>query len=131
MFDFRRVRDVANVLYRMDGEEFDRSAISRYYYSLFGCCRLYLIIILGEYNFISGADIHKRICNRLKDSNNPTEHSLGTILDTLRQFRNLADYDWDKKDSDFFQEKLEYVKKESKVGLQQVEALKKSPPFKL
>ena len=94
MFDFRRLRDVADYLAQMEGEEYDRSAISRYYYSLFGCVRLYLILILGETDFEYGKDIHKRICNRLINSNDPTEHSLGKSLDKLRQLRNMADYDW-------------------------------------
>ena len=129
MFDFRKVRDVADYLALMDGEEYNRSAISRYYYSLFGCARLYLIIVLGETNFLRGNDIHIRICNRLMDYNDPTEHSLGITLDNLRQLRNLADYDWNVDDSDFFERKLNLVQKESKMGLQQLDALRNSPPF--
>ena len=129
MFDFRKVSDVANYLAQMDGEEYDRSAISRYYYSLFGCVRMYLVLILGEANFEYGKDIHRRICNRLIDSDDSTEHSLGKTLEKLRQLRNMSDYDWVNKDSDFFKNKLEFVRKESKMGLEQVNSLRKSPPF--
>lgn len=41
----------------------------------------------------------------------------------------MADYDWQTEDSDFFEKKLNFVKKESRIGLQQVNALKCSPPF--
>ena len=60
-----------------------------------------------------------------------TEFSVGLILDKLRQLRNFADYDFYEKDSLFFKEKLDLVSKESKVGLEQIEALKNSPPFEL
>ena len=69
MFDFRKVCDVADCLALMDGEEYNRSAISRYYYSVFCCARLYLILVKGENSFISGRDVHKRVCDRLTKSN--------------------------------------------------------------
>lgn len=131
MFDFAKVSIVADHLALMDGEEFNRSAISRYYYSLFGSLRLYLILVLGETSFAWGSDVHRRICDRLKYSDDPTEHSLGKTLDKLRQLRNLSDYDWENTDSEFFQNRLTFVQKESQIGLQQVDALKKSPPFNL
>lgn len=72
MFDFSKLWDVSDYLAQMDGEEYDRSAISRYYYSLFGCVRLYLVLVLGETNFAYGRNIHKRVCDRLIDSNDST-----------------------------------------------------------
>lgn len=130
MFSFEKFYDVGEYISQKDGEEYDRAAISRYYYSIFGCSRLYLIFILGEYDFQKGTDVHKRICNRLKESNDSTEHALGLTLDKLRQIRNFADYDWYEKDESFFEKKLMYVKKESKIGLEQLNALKNSPPYK-
>lgn len=129
MFDFRKVSDVADYLAGMNGEEYDRSAISRYYYSLFGSVRLYLILVLGETSFAYGYDIHRRICDRLIDSDDPTEHSLGKTLEKLRQLRNISDYDWETENSDFFDRKLDFVQKESRIGFEQLNALKKSPPF--
>ena len=131
MFDFRNVKDVADYLALREGEEYSRSAISRYYYSLFGCSRLYLILIMHETEFISGKNIHKRICDRLKNSDDPTENSIGGILENLRQIRNQADYDWEKYDGSFVEKRLNFVKKESRIGLEQLEALKNSPPLKL
>ena len=131
MFDFKKVFNVANYLAAMDGEEFNRSAISRYYYSVFCCARLYLILVLGENSFFDGNDIHKRVIMRLSNSNDSTEASIGYILDDLRYLRNLADYDWHEKDSSFFKQNLDFASKESKMGLEQVDALKASPPFEL
>lgn len=131
MFDFRKVSDVADYLAKKDGEEYNCSAISRYYYSLFCCVRLYLIMIMHEGEFAHGNDVHRRICDRLKDSNDSTEYSLGKILDKLRQLRNLSDYDWNNTDPDFFSNKLSFVQKESQIGFHQLNALKNSPPFKL
>lgn len=131
MFDFRKVKDVAEYLSLKEGEEYDRSAISRYYYALFGCARMYLIRVLGELDFVKGRNVHRRICDRLIYSSDPMEHSLGMTLDKLRQIRNFADYDWETKDSSYFDEKLDFVKKESRIGLEQIEALRNSPPLKL
>lgn len=131
MFDFRKVKDVADYLALKDGEEYDRSAISRYYYTLFGSARIYLILVLGELDFVKGRNVHRRICDRLICSSDPTEHSLGITLDKLRQIRNFADYDWETKDFSYFEEKLDFVKKESRIGLEQIEALRNSPPLKL
>ena len=69
--------------------------------------------------------------NRLANSNDSTEASIGYILDDLRYLRNLADYDWHEKDSSFFKKHLDFAKIESKKGLEQIEALKTSPPFEL
>ncbi len=129
MFDFRKVWQVANHLARENGEEYNRSAISRYYYSLFCCARLYLLLIMHEYEFGYGKNVHNRVCNRLKNSNDFTEHSLGKRLEKLRELRNFADYDWNIKDSEFFRKNLNFAKNESKRGLEQIDALKRSPPY--
>ena len=131
MYDFGKVHDVANYLAKMDGEEYNRSAISRYYYSLFGSVRLYLIFVLNETNFAKGKDVHTRVCNRLIDSSDSTEISIGKILDKLRNLRNLADYDWYQEDSLFFEENVHIACEESQKGLKQLDALKKSPPYKV
>lgn len=60
----------------------------------------------------------------MKNSNNPTENALGKILEELRDLRNLADYDWYNQDSEFYKKRVNFAQKESKTGLQQVEALK-------
>ena len=86
---------------------------------------------MHEYEFERGNDVHTRICDRLKKSEDLTERSLGKRLEKLRQLRNLADYDWNKKDNDFFCRNLDYIKAESQKGMEQLEALKSSPPYGL
>lgn len=131
MYDFRKVWQVADYLAQLDSEEYVRSAISRYYYSLFGCVRIYLVVIRHEYSFEYGSDVHQRVCMRLKNSTDSTEHSLGKRLEKLRELRNLADYDWMRKDEEFFLKNISYVKNESLKGLNEVDALRQSPPFEL
>lgn len=131
MYDFRKVCDVANYLAQVKREEYIRSAISRYYYSLFGCARLYLILIMHEFEFERGSNVHTRVCDRLKYSDNPTEHSLGKRLEKLRELRNLADYDWEKKDRHFFHDNIGYIKDETQIGLEQINSLKNSPPYRI
>ncbi len=131
MFDFRKFADVADNLSKQSGDEYNRSAISRYYYSIFCCARLYLIFVMNEDEFLKNNNIHSRVCNRLMQSNDLTEHALGKILDKLRENRNLADYDWSDENSSFFKQNVEYIRNESKAGLQQIESLRNSPPFRV
>ena len=130
MFDFSNFEEVGDYLVKIDGEAFKRSAISRYYYSLFDPVRLYLIFVLDEYEFRYGKDFHKRICKRLIDSQDDTEAELGLILDELRQLISDADYNRDL-GNDYFNEKLSDVKSSLKLGFEQLNALKVSPPYRL
>ena len=89
MFDFSKFSDVGDYLSLKNCEENNRSAISRYYYSVFGSVRMYLVLFLNEF-----------------------------------------DYEWDKFDEDYFKKNLVKVRNNSKLALDEVESLKKSPPFK-
>ena len=131
MFDFSKFNQVGDYLSLICKEEYNRSAISRYYYSLFCCARLYLILIMGETDFESGINVHGRVCERLRQSSDDAESVVGETLEELRQLRNLADYDWFKKDSSFFKDRVIFAKKESKDALEQLQALGNSPPFEL
>ncbi|WP_407411111.1 hypothetical protein [Methanobrevibacter sp.] len=131
MFDFKKVCDVADCLASLSGEEFTRSAISRYYYSIFCCARLYLILVMGEDIFRGRENIHRKVSDRLIKSKDLTESSIGYLLEDLRYLRNLADYDWYEKDSSFFTEKLDLASSEARIGLEQIEALRNSPPLEL
>jgi len=86
---------------------------------------------MNEDEFLKNNNIHSRVCNRLMQSNDLTEHALGKILDKLRENRNLADYDWSDENSSFFKQNVEYIRNESKAGLQQIESLRNSPPFRV
>ena len=108
MFDFSDYYDVGEYLVLINNEAHIRSGISRYYYSGFGYARLYLINEMNEYEYISRHEIHKRVCERLMESKNDTESSIGEKLNELRIIRNEADYDW-KLDRDYFLKKLSSV----------------------
>jgi uncharacterized protein (UPF0332 family) len=64
-----------------------RSAISRAYYGAFCLCRNQKGLSADR-----RADIHHRIINLYKTSENKTECSIGNFLDGLRGQRNEADY---------------------------------------
>lgn len=130
MFDFSRFFDVAENLIRKNDEANIRSGISRYYYSGFGLVRKYLIDEMNETEFRSGFKIHKRIIERLISSQDNTEVSIGEKLSDLKELRNDADYDWSL-DMDYFQQHLDDVKMKSGEVIEQVEALKNSPPYNL
>lgn len=102
MFDFSKFIDVGNSLSNIDNEEYARSAIGRYYYSVFGCARVYLIFIMGENDFRGYGNIHSKLCDRLRQSDDDTESTVGMTLEKLRQLRNLAVYDWDDGNQYFF-----------------------------
>lgn len=130
MFDFSNYYDTGDYLAKMPNESNIRSGISRYYYAGFCSVRNYLVEIMDETEFVGGYNIHKRICNRLIQSQNDTEASIGEKLNFLKELRNEADYDW-RLDFDYFNNRLIVVQKDSKMILEQVDALKASPPFEL
>ena len=85
---------------------------------------------MNETEFINGFNIHKRICDRLINSCDDTEASIGEKLIQLKELRNNADYDW-RLGLDYFNENLNNVQRDSKIILEQIEALRNSPPLEL
>ena len=131
MFDFSKFCEIGDILAQIDDEAYIRSAIGRYYYSILCCARIYLVEIKNEYEFRSKHNIHRKICDYLMSSKNDTEQSIGEILDELREIRGYADYDWENKNYVFFASQLNDTKRNTKLVLDQINALKKSPPFDL
>lgn len=131
MFDFSKFNDVGDYLSKIDSEENNRSAISRYYYSVFGSVRMYLVLIMQEFEFTNNHDVHSRICDRMIDSKDNTESEIGEILDDLREIRNYADYDWENYDSIYFKKILIKARKNSKSAIEQLNALENYPPYKI
>ena len=86
---------------------------------------------LNEFEFLDNFRVHSRICDRMSNSDDNTESEIGEILDDLREIRNYADYEWDNFDEEYFKKNLVKVRNNSKLALDEVESLKKSPPFKL
>ena len=68
-----------------------RSSISRAYYGAFGKIKIYCV---GKYRLsISGDSVHQKVIQKLKESDDRREYSLGNTLSSLRTKRNDADYE--------------------------------------
>lgn len=71
-----------------------RSAISRAYYGVFGTLKPYCVQTFSlPHRETTDPKIHQRIIERLKASSNRLEYSIGNTLSTMRDDRNIADYD--------------------------------------
>lgn len=122
-FNWSNFQTIADELAKRDDETAIRSAISRYYYAVFGYARLYLI----DYkNRQSLADVK----NILEYSPVETESEIGENLNEMRKLRNDADYDW-KKDKRYFKKEIKWIKKKSHDCLNSIEYLKNNHPIDL
>lgn len=130
MFEWSDFCDVADELAKNSKEAYIRSSIDRYYYSLFGTSREYLIKQRDKY-FLKrgGRDIHQRVKDELVKSENLNENELGEILDKLRKYRNQTSYDKEKFRKDYFEKILNRVEFETKTGFQSLNYLKRNPPI--
>ena len=90
-FDWRRFYDVGFCMKNISKkEEFQRSAVGRYYYAAFGTVKNYY-----ERNYeksIPSRDGHQVLINNLLKSKIDTEREIGKRLDKFRRIRNFADY---------------------------------------
>ena len=90
-FDWKKNKDVGSHLMRYSSkEEYQRSSISRFYYSCFGPSKEYY-----ESSFrrtLSTRDAHKTLIMTLNNSPFIEEQKLGKKLKKLRAQRNQADY---------------------------------------
>ena len=71
-------------------EEFQRSAVGRYYYAAFGTVKNYY-----EERYqttIPSKDTHRFLISELKNSKIQNEREIGKNLDKFRKIRNHADY---------------------------------------
>lgn len=90
-FDFKKFYDVGTHLKDYpSAEEYQRSSISRYYYSVFHPLKEYY-----ENSFrrvLSSQDSHKTLIEELENSPFKEEKILGEKMRNLRNNRNYADY---------------------------------------
>ena len=90
-FDWRMFYDVGFCMKNISNkEEFQRSAVGRYYYAAFGTVKDYYEEI-HETN-IPSKDSHQILINNLKKSKNKNEREIGKKLKKFRRIRNFADY---------------------------------------
>ena len=91
LFDWRRFYDVGFCIKNISKkEEFQRSAVGRYYYAAFGTVKDYYEE-KHETN-IPSKDSHQILINNLKKSKNKNEREIGKKLKKFRRIRNFADY---------------------------------------
>ena len=91
LFDWKRFYDVGFCLKNISGkEEFQRSAVGRYYYGAFGTVKNYYE---EKHNIkIPSKDSHQILINNLKKSKIKNEREIGKKLKKFRRIRNFADY---------------------------------------
>lgn len=129
MFNWKKFIDLGNNLLAEENEEFVRTAISRFYYGLFGVLRRYLINVRHKYYLLSGgAWVHGSVFDELENSCDSTERKISQILNKLRNARNLADYDG-QYDVSFFIEFLEKNKNDLEIAFDAIDYFKSHPNY--
>lgn len=90
-FDWDKFYDVGNCMKNIsEKEEYQRSAVGRFYYAAFGLIKSYFE---DKYHIIVPSnDSHSFLINELEKSYGD-EKVLGENLRKIRRFRNFADYD--------------------------------------
>lgn len=117
-FDWEKFWNVGEHLmnYREE-EEYQRSAVGRYYYSCYLKARE---VYNKKNNFrIDKSISHQQLINKFIESNNEIEKKIGEYLDSLRNSRNNADYDIN------FNSDLESIKHKSKKVIKYLKMIDK------
>ena len=124
-----KIHTFGKILCDVKTEESIRTAISRFYYGIFGIVRRYLINVKHKCYLEKGnAKVHKLVSNELKHSKDSTEQQMSKILNKLRVFRNHADYD-DEYDGQFFVEFLLENKKDLEIAIDIANYFKNHPNY--
>lgn len=126
MEDFK---EVADELIKNPQEAYVRSAMGRYYYSIFGSTRDYLVNVMNKYEFDSKKDIHKKVYDELMNSHNSNEIHLAECLKFLREIRNNADYDKSDKNEEYFKKNSQKVIKATNDAFDSLNVLINNPPY--
>jgi len=91
LFDWKKFFGVGECLRNIShDEEYQRSAVGRYYYAAFGLVKNYFES--NHHIKVPSHNGHSFLINNLKRSNFEEEVNLGTNLEKLREYRNHADY---------------------------------------
>ena len=122
IFEFKKFYDVGTHLKNYSNEEeYQRSSISRYYYSVFHQAKEYYETSFRR--ILPSNNIHSELIKELENSPFEEENKLGQKIRKLRNDRNYADYN-DKK-----LRKNQVIKSKDKTDdiLLQLDQLKKHP----
>lgn len=103
--------------------------MGRYYYSIFGSTRDYLVNVINKYEFDSKKDIHKKVYDELMNSHNSNEIHLAECLKFLREIRNNADYDKSDKNEEYFKKNSQKVIKATNDAFDSLNVLINNPPY--
>lgn len=90
-FDWRDYVSLAEHLLNFTEEAYLRSSISRSYFGAFCIARDKRGY--QDYKGKNGENIHWKVINEYRNSDNSRDQNIGRILDKLRRARNEADYD--------------------------------------
>lgn len=126
MFQWKDFKTVGDELMANSQEAYIRCATSRYYYSIFGSTREYLIDIMNKHQFCNGKDIHKRVYDELIKSNDPNEVNLAEFL---REVRNRADYDRLNECNTFFKNNSDKIVDTTNDAFNSLNVLMNNPPY--
>lgn len=129
MFQWKDFKTVGDELMANSQEAYIRCATSRYYYSIFGSTREYLIDIMNKHQFCNGKDIHKRVYDELIKSNDPIEVNLAECLKFLREVRNRADYDRLNECNTFFKNNSDKIVDTTNDAFDSLNVLMNNPPY--
>ena len=129
MFQWKDFKTVGDELMANSQEAYIRCATSRYYYSIFGSTREYLIDIMNKHQFCNGKDIHKREYDELINSNDLNEINLAKCLFFLREARNHADYDGINECHNYFKKNSEKIIDSTNKAFDSLNVLINNPPY--
>lgn len=129
MFDWVKFIILTKMLSKSLNEESIRSAISRFYYGVFGVVRRYLIRVEHKYYLARRyGNIHKELSDEIRNSNNSTLKEIYKIFHKLRVARNRADYDGEY-DVEYFKKFLKDNEKNLIIVLDALNYLKSHPNY--
>lgn len=120
-FDWKKFCNVGSHLADFsDDEEYQRSAVGRFYYACFGLTKDYYEN--AHHITISSKESHRILIKNLEDSCYEEENELGSLLKDLRRYRNSADYY-----NTFDMRNVRNSKKQSNDLIVLIESLKENP----
>ena len=122
-FDWEKFYDVGDCLRNIsEREEYQRTAVGRYYYAAFGLVKNYYEET--HHKKVPSNEGHSFLIENLKKSNFKEEVDLGKNLEKLREYRNHADYR-----NKFYLFNVKRAEKKYKTIVEILDQLKENPLY--